>query len=373
MGPIAVSVLVCVVWTIWAAGQVRREPVGGLVYVGQQFLDQGKGSSATIDDEHVVATGRDGYDGQFFYYMALDPVAASAYMDAPNYRYGRILYPLAARALAAGRPALVPWTLLFVNLVAVVGGTFALALLLQRRGASPAYALLFGFAPGLYVAVARDLSEPLAYALVLAALAAWWWDERPRPWLAGALLGLAGLTRETTLLFALALAIAALIGLDDGLGGRRGRDRRAALVLGAMAFVPYVALRLGLLAWLGSAGSTPEAARFPLVPFAGLLSHWPLNRLLLEQAWTIVLAALLAVGLVAWTTRRLGPSLLALVLNVAVLVVFLPAPSYESIVASGRITLGVTCAFLACLPVVPVALRAQVALGVAVLGMASVV
>jgi hypothetical protein len=74
--------------------------------------------------------------------------------------------------------------------------------------------------------------------------------------------------------------------------------------------------------------------------------------------------------LVAVFTRRLGPSLLALICNVAVLVVFLPSPSYEAIVASSRITLGVTCAFLACLPIVPAKERAQVALGVAVLAMA---
>jgi flagellar biosynthesis protein FliR len=62
--------------------------------------------------------------------------------------------------------------------------------------------------------------------------------------------------------------------------------------------------------------------------------------------------------------------LLALICNVAALVVFLPAPSYDSLVASSRVALGVTCAFLACLPLVPAAQRAQVALGVAVLAMA---
>ena len=89
-----------------------------------------------------------------------------------------------------------------------------------------------------------------------------------------------------------------------------------------------------------------------------------------DQVWSVVLPALLAVALVWWFTRRIGPSLLALVLNVAVLVVFLPAASYDEISASSRIALGVTCAFLACLPVVPSAQRAQVALGVAVLALA---
>jgi hypothetical protein len=334
------------------------------------FLEQGAGASKVIDEHHVSPAGRSGYDGQFFYYIALDPRRAPGYLDKPaSYRYGRVLYPLAARGAALGRASLVPWTLLLINLAALVAGTLALALMLQRRGASPFFALLFGFAPGLYEAVNRDLSEPLAYSLVLAALAVWWWDEEPRPWVAGIVFGLAGITRETTLIFPLVLAAAALFGLRDGIERRYGRDLRSAIVLVVLALAPYAALRIALLSWLGNDGS-PEAARFPRVPFGGLLSQWPLNRLLLEQVWSVVIPSFVAVILVAFFTRRVGPSLLALICNVAALVVFLPAPSYDSLVASSRVALGVTCAFLACLPLVPAAQRAQVALGVAVLAMA---
>lgn len=334
------------------------------------FLAKGAGSSKVIDERHVSPVGQIGYDGQFFYYIALDPAGAPAYLDEPaSYRYGRVLYPLAARAVALGRPNLVPWTLLLINLAALVGGTLALALLLQRRGASPFFAFLFGFAPGLYEAVSRDLSEPLAYSLVLGALAVWWWGEQPRPWVAGIVFGLAGITRETTLIFPIVLAAAAFLGLCDGIEHRRGRDVRSAIVLVVLSLSPYIALRIGLLAWLGRDGS-PEAARFPWLPFGGLFSHWPLNRMLLEQVWSVAIPSLVAVILVAVFTRRIGPSLLALIGNVAVLVVFLPTPSYDSIVASSRIALGVTCAFMACLPVIPAAQRAQVAFAVAVLAMA---
>ncbi len=369
-GPLIVALVVLLAWSIWAVGAVRREPVGARIFVGSLFLAQGAGSSEVIDRSHVDPAGEVGYDGQFFYYMALDPRSAPAYLDTPpSYRYARVLYPFAARSAALGRPSLVPWTLLLVNLIAVVAGTFALAVLLQRRGASPFYAFFFGFAPGLYEAVSRDLSEPLAYSLVLAALMVWWWDTKPRAWAAGIVFGLAGITRETTLIFPVALAVAALIGLYDGIEYRRGRDVRSAVVLLATSLTPYVALRIFLLGWLGHDGSA-EAARFPLLPFGGLLSHWPLNRGLVNQVWSVVIPSLVAVILVVIFTRRLGPSLLALICNVAVLVVFLPTPSYDSIAASSRIALGVTCAFVACLPVVPTAQRAQVALAVAVLAMA---
>jgi hypothetical protein len=367
---LVVTLVVASVWTIWAVGVVRREPIGARVMVGTVFLAQGSGSSKVIDRDHVPAVGEFGYDGQFFYYMALDPGGSPAYLDKPaSYRYSRALYPLAARAGALGRSSLVPWTLLLLNLLALVCGTLALALLLQRRGASAFYALFFGFAPGLYEAVSRDLSEPLAYSLVLIALAAWWWDEEPRPWLAGIVFGLAGITRETTLIFPVVLAAAAAFGLRDGIEGRHGRDRRSATVLALLSLAPFVALRVALLAWLGKDGS-PEAASFPRLPLGGILSHWPLNRILLEQVWSVVIPSLVAVVLVALYTRRLGPSLLVLICNVAVLIVFLPSPSYDSIVASSRIALGVTCAFLSALPVVPAAHRTQVALGVAVLAMA---
>lgn len=46
----------------------------------------------------------------------------------------------------------------------------------------------------------------------------------------------------------------------------------------------------------------------------------------------------------------LHPELLALVLNVLVLVVFLPEASYADYLASGRITTGVVLAFMLCLP-----------------------
>ena len=237
-----------------------------------------------------------------------------------------MLYPFVVRAAALGQPAAVPWALLLVNLAAVAGGTLALALLLRRRGASPVYAALWGFAPGLYVAVSHDLSEPLAYALVLAGLLAWWWDDRARPWLAGVIFGLAGLTRETALLFPIALAVAAFAGLSDGSGRRRARDGRSAAIVAGTSLLPYVALKLFLATWLGSAGSAPQAVRFAVLPFGGLLAHWPFGRALLEQLWGVVLPALLSVVLVGWFTRRLGPTFLALLLNVFVLVVLFRHP-----------------------------------------------
>ena len=75
----------------------------------------------------VQPTSWTGYDGQFFYYMALDPQGAAPYMDLPGYRYQRIAYPMLARLIVLGRSSLIPDALLAVNLFAVVAGSAALA------------------------------------------------------------------------------------------------------------------------------------------------------------------------------------------------------------------------------------------------------
>lgn len=358
--PAAVLAFVAIVWGIWAAAVVGRGDVEDLPRVGIQFLDQGRGASEEIDALRPDATRRFGYDGQFFLYIAIDPGEARHYIDEPPYRYARIVYPLLARVTALGRADAAPWTLFGLGLLAVGAGTYLLGRLLAARGASPWYALLFALTPGLQVAVNRDLSESVAYALVIAGMLAF--ERAPdRALLAAALFALAGLTRETTLLFPLAFALCIALGLSDRDRDReQRRDWRTAGLFAALALGPYVLLRLGLWAWLG-VFDTERAPRLEPVPFRGILENWPLDRVELEQLYGVVAPALLAVGLIALFVRRIGPAVVALVANVLGLVVFLPEASYAEIVASSRIALGVVVAFVACLPFVPRADRMLVA------------
>lgn len=345
--PLALLGAIVAVWGIWAVAVVHRGEVDWMPRVGTMFLDQGAGASATIDALRPDAAGETGYDGQFFYYVALDPLHAEKYIDAPAYRLGRIGYPALARVVSAGQAGAVPWALFLVNLAAVAAGTFLLARILAARGVSPWFAVLYGTAPGLFIAVSRDLAEPLAYALAIAGLAVLGTGPR-RLVAAGVLFGLAGVTRELTLLFPVALAAALALGWADE-GPRRKRDLRSGALLLGLAVAPYLLLRLVLLT-LVAGGNNPEAGRFPFLPFGGLLEQAPFNRLALEQLYSVVAPSLLALFFVAAWTRRLGPSLALLVVNVAVLVVFLPAPSYVDFQASGRIGLGVITAFIVAVP-----------------------
>jgi hypothetical protein len=149
-----------------------------------------------------------GYDGQFFYRLAMDPanLNSTAYgitFDAP-YRLIRIGYPALVWLASLGHGGMVPFMLVAVNVaamvaMAVVGGMFA------RDGGYPALCgLLLPMYFGLLTSVARDTAEPVACAFLLAGLLA---VRRRRPVLAGVLLACGALTRETVMVAVLAIAL----------------------------------------------------------------------------------------------------------------------------------------------------------------------
>lgn len=66
-----------------------------------------------------------GYDGQFFLTLGLDPGLTNpdsiAALDGPPYRYQRILYPLLGYLLGLGKPALIPYALVAINMACITG------------------------------------------------------------------------------------------------------------------------------------------------------------------------------------------------------------------------------------------------------------
>lgn len=296
-----------------------------------------------------------GYDGQFCYYIALDPVNARFYVDVPGYRYGRILYPMLARLVALGQPPLIPLALVLVNWLALGGGTAALALWLRRKGRSPWLALLYSLYPGLFFAVQRDLTEPLAYALVALAVYLFDFGGRRRVLWAGVAFALAGLARETTLIFAVVYALALLwttrsAEATDGVRARLVAGWRPAALLLALSFAPLALLKLFLARWLGPTG-VPSTVLPVLLPFQGLLAQGPWQG---QQTLVVagdVLPALLmaALGVFVLARRRATVEVWALLANVALCVVLLNPTSYD-LMAAGRVMSGVVLAALLCVP-----------------------
>jgi hypothetical protein len=279
-----------------------------------------------------------GYDGQHFYRLARDPFTAHEEMDFAPFRYQRILYPLVVRLVAVGQEPLLPLMLLAVNWVAVVAGVEILSALLRSHGLSAWYSLPYGLYFGQLTAFTFDLAEPTAYGLVCLGI---WLAERGRIAPAAMILGLATLTRETTVLFVLAYLAHALL-------GRRWRD---AGWLGLLGLLPLALWLLTIVLIFGRTGlgfSPP----FETVPFAGIAAQWGGQRLFWLLVLLIAVPTTIAWALWAWQLRALAagrralhPLLIAWGLNLTV-VTFLSQYSYLELVSSGRIS---TAAILAAL------------------------
>lgn len=373
LGPRAVASVVFLVYgLVLAAFIAAGHDPRNLEMQGRRFVAQGGLASAVIrlDPSYIYPGGDIGYDGQFYSYIALDPLHAAAHIDDPAGRMGRIIYPLLARLLAFGQPALIPWTLIAVNWLAVVGGTWLAALWLARRGVSPWWALIYGLSGGLCIGFALDLTEPLAYALALAGLLAL--DsaqdegnghvERSRLLTAGVLFALAALTRETALAFPVAVALAWLLqrragaerteprhGWSHWLQTSRWQESAALLTL---AVAPYFVWKLALHVWIGGNVAPKNWLPAPY-PFAGLIALWPWAPQQQLALLLVAIPALVAMPLAVAALRRThGHSGVAwaLALNILWLVVFLPRDSWVDTDAAVRISNGVALAAVLCIP-----------------------
>ena len=89
-----------------------------------RFIDVGSAFALVHHVPHgITIVPGGGYDGQFYYRLALDPanLHRTAYgITLDNgYRIQRITYPVLAWLLAAGQQAAVPYSLVAVNVVAL--------------------------------------------------------------------------------------------------------------------------------------------------------------------------------------------------------------------------------------------------------------
>jgi hypothetical protein len=186
---------------------VRLQGLGGgpasFVVAGDQFVRPAAAPAG------LPVTDGPGYDGQFFYRLGLRPWTQARTefgitFDEPAYRQQRIVYPLLGFVVARGGPAATAWALLGWNIAAAAALGWLGAALARRRTRHALWGLAFAAYPGFVLVLARDLAELLAAVLLLAGILAL---DRQRPVLAAATLTLAGLTRESTLVMPLALAV----------------------------------------------------------------------------------------------------------------------------------------------------------------------
>jgi hypothetical protein len=353
---VAVTLAFYALWAgvYFAQGHETRD----FIKIGYRHVLQSRSSDVIrFDPAYRYPANRDspngdGFDGQYAYYIALDPTNARFYLDLPPFRYTRVLYPMVARALALGRPGAVSTTLLLVNWLAIGLGTLAVAAWLRRRGRSSWLALVYGLFPGLLVSFQRDLTEPLAYGLTAAAVYVFDFGPRHKLLWSAALFALAALTRQTTAVFALCYAGALLLSGD----APWYRDRIRANATRASGFLalslgPLLAYMVFLWAWLGSPGLT--APGNTSLPFVGLMEskHWQLSRQPPEIVG-IVLPTLIVIALaaVAWRSGRMRVEIACVLANGIAFVVLLGPDVYRGYTSSGRSAIGVVLASVLAAP-----------------------
>ena len=283
-------------WQTWAQGNIGR-----FILVGRHFA-----TPPQLPPGIPVAPTY-GYDGQFFYRLALNPfnfrpIAYGIRVDQP-YRYMRIGYPWLTWLISVGQHVLVPVMLVVINVAAIgvmgyLGGVFA------RQGGRHALAgLVLPAYFGLITSLSRDTAEPLAAACLLAGLLA---VRARRPVLAALLLAYGALTRETVMVAVAAIAIMRVIGVLRR-GQRPGRDDLVWAVptgvfIAWQVVVKAVTGSIPLLADGGRNAGTPFVA--PFQAFKNNLTHLNTHQFDQYDQWFLEIAILVLFAIAALASLR---------------------------------------------------------------------
>ena len=169
-----------------------------------EHTEMGKAARERDPGFYLVPAG--GYDGQFYWGIAVDPIAQGDVhqaFDTASYRYGHPLFGWLAFAASVGQARAVPAALLVLGVGSLVAAAVLAAVLGLARGGSGWEGLAVGVNPGLVYCSVHSLTEPLSAALLLGALFAY---ARGRLAAAAVCCGLLVLSKEQFVLVPLALA-----------------------------------------------------------------------------------------------------------------------------------------------------------------------
>jgi hypothetical protein len=311
MNATAFGVIVALCYSIALVPSLRRAHWDTSVFIvaGDLFVDSSK-----LDAPIIVRKHSDGYDGEFYYRLAVEPWASTSAahgvtFDGAFYRAQRILYPVLAWAVSLGNAALVPVALVGVNLMAVgVVGGMAVAL----RDAAK-LSMWFPFTvvlwPGFLTTITHDTTELVPQALVMAALWAW---ASGRTALFAVFASLAPLAREVTILVPAGFCLWSAAAWP--------RDRTwpsfARVIVCGLALLPFLVWREALILSLHAASGPGNNIGWPGVGFVATVgrilspaSYPRLPELTGGLGWRMALALVGVAGLLVATARHVQSAL----------------------------------------------------------------
>lgn len=270
-------------------------------------------AAAPFSDRNGVPRGlfvfpSNGYDGQFYYRLALDPAnlhheAFGITLDSP-FRLQRIGYPALAWLVSLGQRSWVPVALVVVNVLALSAIGLVGGMLARDCGRHALCGLLLAGYFGFFISVGCDLTEPAAAACLLGGVLAY---RLGRPVLAGLLFAYGALTRETVMVVPLAIGLTRLVTVVRRPVRPGAGD--LAWCLPAIAFGGWqLILRAatGTFILLNGFGSNSSAG----LPFGGFIDAMRLNLGLLPaltgaaDIWFLEVATLMAFVVAALASLR---------------------------------------------------------------------
>lgn len=297
--PAVVAALGGVVFVLLRLLVIAKGDVSRFVMAGRDFVDP-----ATAPRGLHVFPGT-GYDGQFYYRLALDPAdlsktAFGITLDA-GFRIQRIGLSVLSWLASAGQHQLVPDAEIGVNLAALVVLAGLGGLIAKDAGRHAAWGLLVAGYWGFLFSIGRDLPEVVASCFLVGGLVAL---RRDRSFLAGALFACAVLTLETTLDVVIAVALVSIVQITRR--KRRPGPRDAAWVLPGLAFVGWQLVGWSATGTLPMRADTGDNIAAPLVNPLGALAHYLAHPASASSlVWLGQLFVLAAVSFLAgWTLLR---------------------------------------------------------------------
>ncbi len=208
--PLAVAAVVVAAAAAFVAFRLHSAALGDIA----RFVVPGSHYSHPGQTPSVLPTARGaGYDGQFYFRLALDPfnfhhTAFGITVDRA-YRFQRITLSLIVWLVTGGgTPSLVPWAIVVVNValfgvLAWCGGDLA-----RRFGRHAGWGIILAAYPGFFYTLARDTTEIAEAAFLALAMVA---GTRRRPVAMGFALAAALLSRESSLLVVVAVGLVAVV------------------------------------------------------------------------------------------------------------------------------------------------------------------